>query len=435
MYFKRLLLLKQIIMKFNFNKFFSSSFLVATAFAMVTSCNKDVEDATPIKATDPSGQTLLEIINADANLTFLKAAVARAATNTTFGASLSTLFADRTGVFTLYAPTDAAFQLSGIPSVAVINALRPGYLDTVLRYHIVGGQKITTASIPGDLPAAFPNVQLPTLLTLAAPSATLPPGLRMSIFASRRSTNTWANNIPVTQADIQAANGVIHKTATIVAPGSAFVWNRIDADPTLTYFKAAIKRADEGVATASKLETAFQNPAANFTVLVPNDNAMRTILTGLIYQALLQQPGMDPATALATATSLASTPAVFTNPLVTPVLTQQMVQGIVAYHLLAYPPIVSGTNVAVNGMRVFSVNIPTASTNVKTFLNRAVVPHPGVNVQATFGATGVTAATVKGAFNGTPSNILINPTPGTGTSDQHYINGVIHIIDQVLLPQ
>jgi hypothetical protein len=57
-------------------------------------------------------------------------------------------------------------------------------------------------------------------------------------------------------------------------------------------------------------------------------------------------------------------------------------------------------------------------------------------VQATFGATGVTAATVKGLANTSNSNILINPTPAPGgTSDQHYVNGVLHVIDQALRPQ
>jgi hypothetical protein len=104
------------------------------------------------------------------------------------------------------------------------------------------------------------------------------------------------------------------------------------------------------------------------------------------------------------------------------VLTQQIVQGIVVYHMF--------------GDRVFSVNMPTAATNKLTLLNSAVPSHPGVTLQATFGATGVTAATVKGLVNPTASNILINPTPApAGTSDQHYINGVLHVIDQVLRPQ
>jgi uncharacterized surface protein with fasciclin (FAS1) repeats len=63
-----------------------------------------------------------------------------------------------------------------------------------------------------------------------------------------------------------------------------------------------------------------------------------------------------------------------------------------------------------------------------------VPAHPGVALKATFGATGVTAATVKGVANPTASNITINPFPG-GTSDQNYVNGVLHKIDQVLIPQ
>jgi len=51
----------------------------------------------------------------------------------------------------------------------------------------------------------------------------------------------------------------------------------------------------------------------------------------------------------------------------------------------------------------------------------------------------VTAATVKGAANATASNVIINALPflpdPAGTSDQHFINGTLHKINQVLLPQ
>ena len=78
-------------------------------------------------------------------------------------------------------------------------------------------------------------------------------------------------------------------------------------------------------------------------------------------------------------------------------------------------------------------------TAVKTLLNSGIAVHPGVIVKATFvspfpGVSVVAAATVKGAANSTASNILISSTPPF-TSDIHQINGVIHKIDQVLLPQ
>jgi len=107
------------------------------------------------------------------------------------------------------------------------------------------------------------------------------------------------------------------------------------------------------------------------------------------------------------------------------VLTARTVQGIVVYHIL--------------GQRAFTNNFPTTTTFVPTLLNGAVPTHPGVGLTGTFGIPFFTAATVKGAANATAANVVINASPFTpdpaGTSDQHYLNGVIHKIDQVLLPQ
>ena len=76
---------------------------------------------------------------------------------------------------------------------------------------------------------------------------------------------------------------------------------------------------------------------------------------------------MPPATALATATFLASTPAVFSNPALYGALSAQTVKGILVYHIL--------------GSRAFSVNLPTTATNVPTLLNVAIASHPGVNLR------------------------------------------------------
>ena len=431
-------------MTFNLNKLFKQTVLIAGAITCFASCNKDKIDAVPITTTPSSTtQSIAEIVNTDPGFTILKAAVTRAGTN------ISSLLGDRTGAFTLFAPTDAAFAASGI-SLAAINAMPAAQVESILRYHIVGGQQIKSTD---SVLLQFPNLQLPTQLVLAPPSASLPPGLRMSIFPSKRGNNLWANNIPLTQTDIPAFNGVIHKTATLVAPPTQFLWDRINADPNLTYLKAAIQRADSGTVAAATLQTALLNPAASLTVFAPNNQAFQTALTGQITLALIpvitqqlipvitaqliaggatpaeaaaQAPALAsqqaPAIALSQATALASTPAVFSNPLLFGALSSQTVKGLVVYHLL--------------GVRAFSVNLPTTSFATKTLLNTAIPIHPGVTVQATFGPTGVTAATVKGLANPSNSNILINPTPAPGgTSDQHYINGVLHVIDQALRPQ
>ncbi|HEU4574169.1 MAG TPA: fasciclin domain-containing protein [Chitinophagaceae bacterium] len=375
---------------------------------LMASCNKDLPVAEPITQPQPTGSSIAEIL-ADPSYSILNAAVTRA--------KLTGLLSDKSKVFTFFAPDNAAMQFSGIPNEAAVNFFSAGQLDTLLKYHLIGGQKYTSSNIS----TVFPNLYLQSDFVLAPPSTSLPPGLRMPIFPSKNGFGLFVNNIPVTQADIPAANGVIHKVAAVVMPPSQYLWDRINTDPNLTYLKAAIQRADSGATASSSLQAALLNPAANLTIFAPTNTAFQQILTGQITLALMDQ-GMDQATAQATATVLASSPTVFQNPALYSVLTAQVVQGIVVYHIL--------------GNRAFSVNLPTTATNYPTLLNTAIPAHPGVSVQATFGLTGVTAATVQGLGNATASNILINPTPAPGgTSDQHYINGTIHEIDQVLLPQ
>lgn len=383
--------------------------IAGAILSVFAACNKELPKAEPIVQPTPTGQTIADIINTDANFSILKAAVTKA--------GLTNLLSDKSAVFTVFAPDDNAFIASGIPAAA-ISVLSKGLLDTVLKYHIIGGQKFTAATITPK----FPNYYLQSSFILAPPSAALPPGLRMPLFPSNNVSTIFVNNIPVTQADIQAANGVIHKVAYVVSPPSQVLYQRIATDPDLTYLLAAINKADQGVTPASAtLAAALQNAAANLTVFAPTNLAFQQILTALITQALIAQ-GTDPTVAAATAATLASTPAVFNNPALATVLTPQTVQGIVVYHLF--------------GNRAFSVNMPVSATSYPTILNTVITSHPGVALQATFGAGGVSAATIKGVANPTAANILINPTPApAGTSDQHYINGVLHKIDQVLLPQ
>lgn len=391
-----------------YNRWISSLLAAFLFISLLSSCNKELPDAVPITQPQPTGSTIADIIS-DPSYSILKAAVTRA--------NLTALLSDKSKVFTFFAPDNTAMQKSGIPSEAAVNFFRPGQLDTLIKYNLIGGQKYTSANIS----TAFPNLYLQSDFILAPPSTALPPGLRMPIFPSKNGFGLFVNNIPVTQADIPAANGIVHKVAFVNMPPSQFLWDRINTDPNLTYLKAAIQRADSGVASASTLQAALMNPAANLTIFAPTNTAFQQTLTGQITLALIGM-GMNPDTAAARATALASSPTVFQNPALYSVLTAQVVKGIVVYHIL--------------GKRAFSVNLPTTATFYPTLLNTAIPAHPGVNLKATFGLTGVTAATVQGVGNGTASNILINPTPSpNGTSDQHYINGTIHEIDRVLLPQ
>lgn len=412
----------------NFHTLLKQMMLSAALLVLVTACNKDVSDPIPVEAAAPSTSvTIGELINTDASFSLLKTAINRVP-------GLLALLSDKEAVYTVFAPDDAAFQRSGI-NAAIINALPVEQIAAIMQYHIVGGQRISSAMIPSN----FPNIQLPTQIVLAPPTAAIPPGLRMPVFAFRNGNTGWVNNIPLTAVDVPAANGVVHKVAAILMPPQQMLWARIAADPELDYLEAAVLRADQATPSPG-LVAALNNPAASLTVFAPNDAAFSQLLTLQIAGALIAQ-GVPSANAQAAATALVTTygTTIISNPASIPdapifppgtgigaqlaaILTPTTVQGIVVYHLL--------------GSRAFSVNIPTTATARPTLLNSGIANHPGVTLQATFGPTGVTAATVKGVGNQTASAIQINPTtaPG-GTSDQHYVNGVLHVINQVLLPQ
>lgn len=409
-----------------FNKIKSIVLLTATAGLILTACNKAPLDpvplAQPAQGTSPTLATLLD----DPNFSIFKEAVKKAGLLSTL--SVPTLR------FTVFAPDNAAFTASTapFPPLAFLASLDTPTVKSIVSYHVVP-QVIGSASIP----STFPNFQYPSILNPAPQLSAL---LRLTIFPSKRGAAAWVNNIPVTATDLQAVNGVLHKVAAVVAPPSRYLWdvnpstptspnNSIFNAPDLTYLKAAISRADSGVAPGATLVDALTNIGANLTVLAPTDIAFQQTLTGAIAQGLIAQ-GVPGATALAQATALASTPGVFTNPALWNVITPTFAKGIVAYHILS----AQAAPFTPPGIRVFSVNFPTSPLPVKTLLNSAVAAHPGVILQAVFTGPFVSSATVKGAANTTASNVIINPANPIAT-DQHFLNGVIIRIDQVLRPQ
>lgn len=404
----------------NKYKLTSSLGIVLLLVAMLSSCNKDVPAPVPVTFPAPSGSSIAEVLTANPSYSLLLAAVNKV--------GLGTAVSNKNTVFTVFAPDNNAMKqfiniASGgliplnAPDAAFLNFINNqvpvATLSAVINYHIIPGRQINSAAIP----TTFPSVQMPSnfIIPQSPPVNTL---VRFSIFPSRRGTAAWANNIPVTQADIAAANGVIHAVPAVIAPPTRVLLDTIARDPDFTYLVAAVVRADSGLASTStaRLQYALGEPLASLTVFAPTNTAFQTLLTGAIAQALIAQ-GVDPATALAQATALASTPAVFSNPALYPVLTAQVVRGIVAYHVL--------------GQRAFTVNFPTTGTAFPTLLNGAIPSHPGVTVTSSLTGPFGTGLTVKGIVNATAANAAAT---ATGV-DRHAINGVFYKIDQVLRPQ
>ena len=375
------------------------------ALLLLSSCNKDITAPEPITPAATSGQSIGELINTDANYTLLKHALTRAGL-------LATVTSKNT-VFTLFAPDNAAFTASGIASTAVIDALPLASLTSLLNYHIIPGQKLTSANIP----TTFPNLQMPTGLIFPAPNTS--PLARFSIFPSKRGSALWVNNIPIVAADIAVANGVMHKVAVLVAPPTKLLLDTIKNDPDLDYFEAALVRADQGLSTTAApsfqyyLGNGTIAPGANFTVFAPTNAAFQTIIFGLVYQATFAATG-DAAIATAQANAAVAAGPAFLS---TNNVTTEMVRGIVAYHIMP--------------QRAFGVNFSSTATNYPTFVNSSVPAHPGVTVSSTITGGFATGLSVKGAANATAATAVAT----AAGVDRIAVNGVFYKINQVLLPQ
>ncbi|MEP6926387.1 MAG: fasciclin domain-containing protein [Ginsengibacter sp.] len=403
---------------------------------ILASCNKDIPNATPInyKPLNTSSISIGSIINSDSNYSFFKAAATRVGAL----AGLS----DSSKVFTVFLPDNNAFITSGITSKAVIAALPITTIGGIVNYAIIPGEQFTSAEVP----TTFPNIQLPTAITIGFLPGT-PVPLKLSTFPSKRATGFWDNNIPVTMPDLKFQNGVVHIVAGIVAPPSKLLRDTLYNNANLTYFKAAVQRADSGQTGLKRFDSLLNYAVTNMTVLAPNDAAFQTLIFGLAFQGyldFLKSLGLvpnatDSANAFATATGAVAAGPVFLS---TNNITTAQVRGIIAYHFLASPNPV--TTAYEPNIRVFSVNFPATSATpffVKTLVNSSFAPHPGIKADATFTTIApnisiVTDLKFTGLGTFPPGGAPYSGAPATAVSkDNHAVNGVFYIIDKVLLPQ
>ncbi|HET7117100.1 MAG TPA: fasciclin domain-containing protein [Hanamia sp.] len=390
-----------------------------------TSCNKALPDATPIiyPPVNKSSSTIGDLLNTDTSFSFFKAAATKV--------GMLAQFSDTTKILTAFIPDNNAFRASGIPSVNVVNALPLASLGGIVGYSIIPGQQYLSTT----LPATFPNVQLPTSITIGQLPGT-PINLQLTTFPSVSATGFYDNNIPVVKPDMKMKNGVVHVVAAIVAPPSQVLRDAMYNNPNLTYFKAAIARADSGETGLNRFDSLLNYPVTNMTVLAPNDAAFQTLIFGLAFQSYLSHfpapTAMDTANAVATANGAVAAGPVFLS---TNNVSTALIRGVLAYHFLATD---MGGGFQPN-IRVFSVNIPPTSATpffITTLVNSSFALHPGIKVDATYTGPFVTKLqfTGLGTFpsGGTPYS---GPPANAASMDNHAVNGVYYVIDKVLLPE
>jgi uncharacterized surface protein with fasciclin (FAS1) repeats len=101
-----------------------------------------------------------------------------------------------TGPFTVFAPTNQAFA----DIASTVASLTPTQLSTVLTYHVIGSQVLST-QIPFGTPVA----------TVSGQSITVQNG-------PLRIVDTTATPAPIVATDVRASNGVIHVISKVLIP-------------------------------------------------------------------------------------------------------------------------------------------------------------------------------------------------------------------------
>ena len=384
-------------MKYILKNITKAALAVLICIIALTSCNKSLERFGEPITTVENTQTISQFLASDTSYSLLNALVTRS--------GLGALLGDRTSTYTFFAPSNAALRtIPGFNTTAAINALPVATAQGIISYLLVPGDRITFAEIP----TTFPNLQLPTTLGLGAnlPGTTIP--VKMTIFPSKRGSTVWVNNVPATSFDMHFQNGIVHTIAGIVAPPTRVLRDTIYRDPQFTMFDSLIKRGDEAQPNvALKVDSILNNAGANLTVFAPTNAAVKAFINAA-------SGGLVP---------LAAPDAVFFQFIRTS-LPAQNAQGIVLYHIL--------------GVRAFSVNFPPTPTLFPTLLNGGIPNHPGVNVQSIFAANGLSVTSIKVIGMGTmpPGGAPFSGPAATSTAfDRNAVNGVVHVIDRVLLPQ
>ena len=256
-----------------------------------------------------------------------------------------------TGPFTVFAPDNAAFAASGI-TPAVLNSLTSDQAATILLYH----------TLPAEVMAA--NVP-------AGPNAKVITASGDSIYVTRNASGVYVNGIPVTQADIDATNGVIHKISRVLLPPTGnLVETAQDPANGLDSLVKAVLRANNTPGGDPNLVAALQS--GTLTVFAPTNAAFTQVLNALSLNDINDIP-------IATLTA------------------------VLKYHVV--------------GGRAFSSDLSNGQVTMLAGGN--------TTVNLTNGTGG--GPTITGSGNGTDrSNIVATNIMAT--------NGVVHVIDRVLLP-
>lgn len=214
--------------------------LISVSAFVFFACDND-DDTPPEPAID---QNIVEIAAADDQFSTLVSALQRV--------NLVSVL-EGTGPFTVFAPTNAAFNALGID----LATLSDDDLTEILLYHVISGANIAA----GDI------IEGQTYATTAA--TTGPGGNQLSVLIEKANGAVSLNgSINVTTADVNATNGVIHVVDAVILPLD--VVGHAVANTSFTELVGALGAADGDLVSVLSGD-------GPFTVFAPLNSAFEAI--------------------------------------------------------------------------------------------------------------------------------------------------------------
>ena len=223
------------------SKFLLRTFVVALAIVTIQACSDD--DDGPTNPNQPGN--VAEVAQSNDDFSELVSALDEAGLVSTLEGS---------GPFTVFAPTNNAF--ANLPD-GLLENLSNEELTEILSYHVISGSEIAS----GDLQAEQ------TVEAVAGGN------LFVTVADGEVSVN---DNASVTNADIEASNGVVHAIDQILLPDS--FQNVVE----LISKRYPLQTLEDAVVQADLVSTLEQDTQDGYTVFAPDNAAFEGVdLSGL----------------------------------------------------------------------------------------------------------------------------------------------------------
>ncbi len=166
------------------------------------------------------------------------------------------------GPFTVFAPTDAAFEALGQATIDALLADPTGPLATILLYHVLDFQALSTDLVDGMIVTTMQGDEITVTIN---------------------GNGVFINDAQVILADLPATNGVVHSINAVLLP---------PVMPTNTIMdivaNSDVHNTLEAALNASGLNETLSNPG-DYTLFAPTDAAFDALPAGTV-DALLADP-------------------------------------------------------------------------------------------------------------------------------------------------